>query len=310
MSNSSMVQRPSDHQAPRLRIRWREQGLAYLFLAPALIVMLIVSFYPAAQTVLFSFQQVGLRGPIAWAGFQNYQRLLGNPLFPAAWRNILVFVVLNLGLGGLGSLVLALMIHEMRRLAPVFRLIVYLPALIPGTVAIIVWRIMYQPEWGILNNLLKAAGLQPVPWLQDPTLVKPAMVIMTVWVGAGASTLIYLSALKGIPRDIIEAAELEGLTPLQRIRYVVLPLLRTRIQMLLVLQVIAVAQIFTEPFLLTSGGPGNSTMTPALLLYNTAFLNLDFGLAAAWGVSMLVILAAFSFLAVRLRKEDLSVDGG
>ncbi len=296
------------HKGPRRRNRWREQGLAYLFLAPALFVMLIVSYYPAVQTILFSFQKVGLRGPMGWIGIENYQRLLGNPVFLTAWKNILVFIVLNLGLGGLGSLVLALMINEMRRLAPFFRLIVYLPALIPGTVAIIIWRIMYQPEWGVLNNLFRAAGLPPQPWLQDPALVKPAMVIIMIWVGAGASTLIYLSALKDIPKDIIEAAELEGLSPLQRIWHIVLPLMRTRIQMLLVFQVIAVAQIFTEPFLLTSGGPGTSTMTPALVLYNTAFLNLDFGLAAAWGVSMLVILSAFSVLAVWLRKEDLSID--
>ncbi len=159
-----------------------------------------------------------------------------------------------------------------------------------------------------MNNLFRTVGLPPQPWLQDPTLVKPAMVMIMIWVGAGASTLIYLSALKDIPKDIIEAAELEGLSPLQRIWHIVLPLMRTRIQMLLVFQVIAVAQIFTEPFLLTSGGPGSSTLTPALVLYNTAFLNLDFGLAAAWGVSMLVSLSVFSVLAVWLRKADLSID--
>lgn len=307
MPKMAIIQKPTD-ESSRRRKRWREQGLAYLFLAPALFVMLIVSYYPAVQTILFSFQKVGLRGPMGWIGIENYTRLFGNPVFLTAWKNILVFIVLNLGLGGLGSLVLALMINEMRRLAPFFRMIIYLPALIPGTVAIIIWRILYQPEWGVLNNLFRAVGLPPQPWLQDPALVKPAMVIIMIWVGAGASTLIYLSALKDIPKDIIEAAELEGLSPLQRIWHIVLPLMRTRIQMLLVFQVIAVAQIFTEPFLLTSGGPGTSTMTPALVLYNTAFLNLDFGLAAAWGVSMLVILSVFSVLAVWLRKADLSLD--
>lgn len=307
MPKMAIIQKPTD-ESSRRRKRWREQGLAYLFLAPALFVMLIVSYYPAVQTILFSFQKVGLRGPMGWIGIENYTRLLGNPVFLTAWKNILVFIVLNLGLGGLGSLILALMINEMRRLAPFFRMIIYLPALIPGTVAIIIWRILYQPEWGVLNNLFRAVGLPPQPWLQDPALVKPAMVIIMIWVGAGASTLIYLSALKDITKDIIEAAELEGLSPLQRIWHIVLPLMRTRIQMLLVFQVIAVAQIFTEPFLLTSGGPGTSTMTPALVLYNTAFLNLDFGLAAAWGVSMLVILSVFSVLAVWLRKADLSLD--
>jgi multiple sugar transport system permease protein len=307
MPKMAIIQKPTD-ESSRRRKRWREQGLAYLFLAPALFVMLIVSYYPAVQTILFSFQKVGLRGPMGWIGIENYTRLFGNPVFLTAWKNILVFIVLNLGLGGLGSLVLALMINEMRRLAPFFRMIIYLPALIPGTVAIIIWRILYQPEWGVLNNLFRAVGLPPQPWLQDPALVKPAMVIIMIWVGAGASTLIYLSALKDITKDIIEAAELEGLSPLQRIWHIVLPLMRTRIQMLLVFQVIAVAQIFTEPFLLTSGGPGTSTMTPALVLYNTAFLNLDFGLAAAWGVSMLVILSVFSVLAVWLRKADLSLD--
>src|SRR4030042_5700970 len=96
------------HDGPRRHNRWREQGLAYLCLAPALFVMLIVSYYPAVQTILFSFQKVGLRGPMGWIGIENYERLLGNPVFFTAWKNILVFIVLNLGLGGLGSLVLAL----------------------------------------------------------------------------------------------------------------------------------------------------------------------------------------------------------
>jgi multiple sugar transport system permease protein len=125
------------------------------------------------------------------------------------------------------------------------------------------------------------------------------------WIGAGGATLLYLYALREIPPEIFEAAELDGFSVFQRIRYIALPLLRHRIQIMLVLQIITVAQVFTEPFILTSGGPANSTTSPVLEMYNAAFTRTDFGLASAWGVSMLVALAVFSILYVVFTREDL-----
>ncbi len=289
----------------RPRINWRKQGVAYLFLLPALIVFTLVTWYPIINTILYSFQKVNVGGFQGWVGFSNYVRMFGNPVFYKAWQNTTDYVLLSLVMGAMVPIVLALMINEMRGLAPFFQMIVYLPTLVPIAVGLIVWRQIYAPEGGILNSLLKLVNIQPQLWLQNPHLAKPALIVIMTWVGAGGATLLYLYALREIPVELFEAAELDGFSVFQRIRYIALPLLRYRIQIMLVLQIITVAQVFTEPFILTNGGPANSTTSPVLEIYNTAFTRTDFGLASAWGVSMLVALSTFSILYVLLTREDL-----
>ncbi len=308
MIDTAMSLSQSVRKTPR-RIIWQRQGLAFLFLAPGLILFTLMIWYPTVQTVLYSFQNVGLTGSKGWVGLNNYDRMLGDPQFLIAWRNSFVFILLSILMGLAVPVVLALMINEMRRLASVFQLIVYLPALIPSAVGLLVWRLIYQPEQtGILNSLLKLVGLPPQLWLSDPNLAKPLIILIMTWLGAGGSTLIYLSALREIPVELLEAAELDGFSPFHRIWYIVLPLISSRIQIMLVLQIIIVAQVFTEPFILTQGGPASATMTPVLEIYNTAFINSDFGLASAWSVSMLVILSIFSVIYVWLRRGDAAMN--
>jgi len=287
------------------RFNWQQQGLAYLFLLPALIVFTLVTWYPIVNTILYSFQKVNLNGFQGWVGLSNYVRMFGNPIFYTAWQNILIYVMLSLVMGFMVPIILALMINEMRGLSSFFQLLVYLPTLIPIAVGLIVWRQIYSPSGGILNSLLGLVNIPPQLWLQNPLLSKPALIIIMTWIGAGGSTLLYLYALREIPTDLFEAAELDGFSVFQRIRYLALPLLGDRIQMMLVLQVISVAQVFTEPFILTKGGPVNSTTSPAIQVYDAAFTRYDFGLASAWGVSMLVALSVFSIMYVVLTREDL-----
>jgi multiple sugar transport system permease protein len=290
----------------RRRINWRKQTVAYLFLLPALAAFTLVTWYPILSSIVYSFQKVNVAGVQGWVGFSNYERMLGNPIFYKAWENTLVYVVLSLIMGAMVPIALALIINEMRGLSTFFQTIVYMPTLIPIAVGLIVWRQIYAPTGGILNSLLKLVSIEPQLWLQDPLLAKPALIIIMTWIGAGGATLLYLYALREISPDIFEAAELEGFTVFQRIRYIALPLLRSRIQIMLVLQIITVAQVFTEPFVLTNGGPANSTTSPVLEIYNIAFTRTDFGLASAWGVSMLLALSIFSILYVIFTREDMS----
>jgi multiple sugar transport system permease protein len=292
----------------RRKIRWRAQLSAYLFLLPALVLFTLVTWLPMAQTVMFSFQKVNLVKPSEWVGVQNYIRMFGNPIFYTAWKNTVEFILLSLLVGFMVPVALALMIHEMRRLKTFFRTLAYLPALVPIIVALQVWRNIYAPEGGFLNSVLKTVGLQPQLWLQDPHIVKFSLIVIMTWIGAGGTILYYLASLSEIPTEIYEAAELDGFSPLQRIWFISLPLVSSRMMILLIMQIIAVAQTFTEPFILTQGGPGTSTMTPVLQIYNTAFLNSDIGLASAWSVSMLVVMALFSIIYVWLysRREDRS----
>ena len=304
--DTTMTNTIAEKSVPRRRINWRKQTVAYLFLLPALTVFTLVTWYPILNTVLYSFQKVNLAGPQGWVGLANYTRMFGNPIFYTAWKNTLTYVLLSLIMGAMVPIVLALVINEMRGLSSFFQTIVYLPTLIPIAVGLIVWRQIYAPEGGVLNSILKFFDLPTQLWLQDPTLAKPALIIIMTWIGAGGATLLYLYALREIPTELFEAAELDGFSVFQRIRYIALPLLRHRIQIMLVLQIITVAQVFTEPFVLTNGGPANSTTSPVLEIYNTAFTRTDFGLASAWGVSMLVALSLFSILYVSFSRDDLN----
>ncbi len=285
------------------RINWKSQQLAYLFLLPALILFALICWYPIFKTIIYSFQEVNLRGVQGWVGFDNYKRMFGNPIFYTVWKNTFSYVLLSIAMGSLVPIVLAIMINEMRRLSVFFQTLVYLPVLIPVVVALIVWRQIYAPEGGILNGLLQQVGIAPQLWLQNPALAKPAIVVIMTWLGAGGTVLIYLSGIREIPLELYEAAELDGFSLLKRIWFITIPHISARIKIMLVLQIIFVSQVFTEPFILTAGGPANSTRSPVLEIYDTAFNQNNFGLASAWSVSMLVVLSAFSIIYVSLQKK-------
>ena len=287
----------------RRRIRWGEQVPAWLFLLPALLVFAYFTWYPMVIAVAYSFQKVNLVGPAGWVGLDNYRRMVSDPLFGTAWKNVLDFTLLSLLLGFFIPVVGALMINEMRRLSGLFQLVYYLPTLIPITVALLVWRQIYAPEGGILNSLLALVGAKPQLWLQNPALAKVSIVIILTWAGVGGTILIYLTALRDIPLELYEAAELDGFSPWDRMRHIALPSIATRMQVLLVLQIINVVQVFAEPLLLTQGGPANATVTPVLVSYRTAFSLNDIGLASAWSVTLLLVLSAFSAVYVWLTNR-------
>ncbi|NMC85748.1 MAG: sugar ABC transporter permease [Anaerolineaceae bacterium] len=285
--------------------KWRGQLASYIYVIPLLVIFGFMTIGPIITTVIYSFQKVSLGKPAEWIGLHNYVRMFGNPVFWMAWKNILEFMGLSIIMGFMVPVILSMMINEMRSLGKFFQTMVYLPSLIPIAIALMVWRQIYSPDSGFLNSFLKAIGLHGQLWLQNPLLVKPSLVVVMTWLGAGGSVLIYLSALQEIPTEIYEAAELDGFSPWQRIWFITLPLLSPRMQIMFILQIVNVGQIFTEPYILTSGGPGNHSITPVLGLYNTAFQNSDFGLASAWSVSLLLVLSLFSivYLILSFRKE-------
>jgi multiple sugar transport system permease protein len=285
------------------RIRWRQQIEAYLFLLPALIVFGLFAWYPIAKTIVFSFQNVNLTGESTWVGLDNFQRMISDPNFGIAWRNSIQFATLSLAIGFFVPIFVSIMINEMRRAKGFFRLVYFLPTVIPITISIIVWRTLYSADSGFLNAVITRFGIESQAWLQNPHLVKPSIILLLTWANFGGTILLYLAALQDIPTEYYEAAEIDGATPFQRIQHITFPQLYPTMAITFILQIIAVVQIFTEPFLLTQGGPGTETLTPILVIYRTAFLNNDFGLASAWSLSLVVILGAFSIIYLRWSRQ-------
>jgi multiple sugar transport system permease protein len=300
---------PSAVTAPRpreiwwRRIRWSDQFAAYAFLAPALLIFAVFAWLPILKTVIFSFQNVNINGDSTWVGLDNIQRMLGDPAFGIAWLNALQFALLSITMGYFIPIFVAIMVGEMRRGKTFFRLVYFLPTVIPITIVLLIWRLMFRQDGGFLNALLGQFNIPPQAWLQNAGLVKPSIILILTWANFGGTLLIYIAALQDIPSDYYEAAELDGANPFQRIRWITLPQLYPTMIITFILQVIAVAQIFTEPFLLTSGGPGTASLTPVLVIYNKAFHNFDFGLASAWSLSLVIFLGIFSAIYMRFTRQ-------
>src|ERR1700687_1275724 len=264
----------------------------YLFLLPALVIFAVFVWYPLALGFILSFQSIDMINPAVWVGWTNYQRVFADPLFGVAWRNTLTFTGYALLFGYLVPIVLALLINEMRHGRALFRLAFYLPVMLPPIVVAFLWLWLYNADFGLINALLQAVHLPGGLWLENQNTALPALVVVATWGAAGSTMLIYLAALQGVPASLYEAAEIDGSNLWQRIWHITLPTIRPIMLLMLVLQIIATMQVFTEPFTMTGGGPDNATLTVLILIYRYTFQDAEFGEARALGVVLFLGRAA------------------
>ncbi|MGW7310108.1 carbohydrate ABC transporter permease [Streptomyces sp. NPDC054835] len=283
----------------------RRNLTAHGFLIGAVLCFAVFSWYPMVREFLLAFQKTE-SGRTTWVGLDNFRTVADDPAFWQAWGNTLLFTVLALVLGFAVPFVAALVINEFRHAQSYLRLLVYLPVMLPPVASVLLFKYLYDPGYGLLNELLGFLGLPEQQWLQDPDISMLAVVIASTWMNMGGATLIYLAALQSIPGELYEAAELDGAGLLRKIWHVTVPQTRLVLSLMLLMQVIATMQVFVEPFLLTGGaGPEGSTTTVVYLIYQYAFSFNDYGAAAALGLMLLVLLAGFSAAYVKLsRAED------
>ncbi|NUV79056.1 carbohydrate ABC transporter permease [Streptomyces sp. CAI-155] len=286
------------------RRRIADQATAYAFLVGGLLCFVLFSWYPAVRSVIIAFQKYTPGSDPQWVGTANFTRVFQDPEFAAAWRNTLTFTVLALVIGFAIPFVMALVLNELRHAKAFFRVVVYLPVMIPPVVSALLWKWFYDPGAGLANEVLRFLHLPTSNWTNGADTALLSLVIVATWANMGGTVLIYLAALQGIPGELYEAAELDGASLWQRIRHVTVPQTRFIILMLMLLQIIATMQVFTEPFVITGGGPENSTVTVLYLIYKYAFLYNDFGGASALSVLLLLVLSAFSALYLRLTRTD------
>lgn len=296
-----------DARAPRRGIRsWiRGGGLSTLiFLLPMLFVFGVFSWSPIVQSVVMSLQVTNLLDPPEWVGLDNYIAVLNDPLLGKAVLNTLYFAALALLFGFPLPLFMAVLMSEVRRGKGFYSALAYLPVVVPPVVAVLLWKFFYAGgENGVFNTVLGWVGIPPQPWLQDAATAMPSLVIEATWAAAGGSIIIYLAALLSVPPELYDAAEVDGAGIWKKVWHVTLPQLRGILFIMLILQVIATAQVFLEPYLFTGGGPNNATITVLLLIYKYAFQNSlggDYGEATALSVMLAVVLALFSWLYFKL----------
>nr|WP_307785374.1 sugar ABC transporter permease [Microbacterium hibisci] len=284
-------------------MRHRAALAGLVFLLPALLVFAYFAWWPIAQSLLLAFQKTNLVEPAEWVGWRNFEILFADPLLPTAAWNTLWFTLLSLAIGLPVPLVCAVLMSELRRGGTAARVLAYLPVVIPPVVAVLLWKVFFAPgESGVVNSVLGIFGLGPLPWLQSPELAMPSLVIVATWSGAGTAILIYLAALTGVSTELYEAAELDGASVWRRVWHITLPQMRGVILILLLLQIIGAIQVFTEPYVMTDGGPANATVTVMLMVYRYAFLFGNYGVATALSVLLAIVLVIVSAIYLRLTR--------
>ena len=286
-------------QHRRRRVRVSKDGLiTLLFLLPLLLVFGAFSWYPILRSIVMSVQETNLVSTPTFVGLDNFARVLADPLFGKAVSNTALFAFLALIIGYPIPLVLAVIMSETRRFKGLLSALAYLPVVVPPVVSVLLWQFFFNAgPTGVFNTILGWVGLGPIPFLQDQGTAMPSIVIEATWAGFGGTVIIYLAALLSVPRELYDAAEVDGASIRQKIWHVTLPQLRGILFITLILQLIATSQLFTEPFLFTGGGPANSTLTVLLLIYHYAFQNSlggDYGMAAALSVMLAAFLALFT----------------
>ncbi|MEU7840507.1 sugar ABC transporter permease [Micromonospora sp. NPDC049114] len=285
----------------------RDNLTGHAFLIGAVLCFVVFSWYPMVRGIVMSFQRTR-RGETTWVGWDNYSRLIADPSFWPAWKNTLYFTVLALVLGYAVPFFVAILLNEFRHAKGYLRVLVYLPVMLPPASALFLFKFYaYDPsEAGLFNAILKALHLPTSQWMQSPEMTMPAMVIASTWMNMGGAVLIYLASLQNIPGELYEAAELDGAGIWRRIRHVTIPQTRLILALLAMLQIVATMQLFIEPLILANGaGAEDSATSVAYLIYQHGFFQNDLNGAAALGVIMLVVLAGFSAVYVRLTaKQD------
>lgn len=290
-------------RADRRRRRITEQITAYGFLAAALLVFAVFSWYPVLRNVVLAFQEVNFVHGSSWVGLENFRHVLDDPRFWTAWRNTGMFTLYALLLGFGVPFATAVLINEFRHARAYFRVLVYLPVMLPPVVVALMWKWFYEPGNGLINEILATAHLPTLEWTNSRSTALLSLVIVATWANMGTTTLIYLAALQTIPGELYEAAELEGAGIWRRLWHVTIPGTRFVILVLLLLQIVATMQVFTEPFVMTGGGPQDSTLTVMLLIYRYAFVYNDFGAASAMSLMLLAVLAVFSAAYLRITRS-------
>jgi multiple sugar transport system permease protein len=243
-----------------------------------------------------------------WVGAENFARLAGDADFLQALRNTLFFVLGTVPVTTAFALGLALLLRGRIPGKSVFKAGFFLPSILSMVVISLLFKLFYAPG-GALNNVLGALGLGDHGWLTDPRTALPAIMVMDVWAAVGYYALIFYASFTGIPRELYEAAELEGAGYLATLRHITIPMLRPVIGFVLVINTIRSFQVFVEVFVMTQGGPLGSTNTLVLYLYETAFRKLDYGYASVIAYAVFVLSGVFSILAIKRLKPKYTTGG-
>ncbi len=282
---------------------------AYIFLTPALAAIFVFFFLPVIAAFLISFTDfdiyaLGDYSNARYVGIDNYLKIFSDPLFWKAISNTFYFVIMAGPLSIMVSLLAAMVLNaKIVRFKAIFRLTYFLPVVTTLIAVAIVWRFIYHPRFGILNYLISFVGINPIDWLGDPIFAMPAIVIMAVWKNFGYNMIIFIAGLQNIPEHLYEAAFLEGANAWQRFRYITLPMLAPTTIFISIITMIGFFQLFAEPYIMTQGGPLNSTLSIVQYMYQEGFRWWNMGYSAALAFVLFAIILIGTLIQFKVQRS-------
>ena len=272
--------------------------IPYLFLLPAIVLLGVFFFIPFVQTLVMSLKDysIDIYNP-TWAGLSNYYSLLNSKEFYTSLINTFLFLLLVVPFLAIFPLIVAIFINQKIKGISIYKVLIYLPVVVSIVVVAIAFKWLYAQE-GILNYFMQILGLNSIGWLTDTKFAMLSVAIVTIYKGIGYYMMIYLSALIGVPKDLYESTEIDGANEFYKHLTVTIPHLMPTIALVVTVSSISALKVFAEIYVMTKGGPLNSTKTMVYYIYERAFENLDLSMASCASVVLLIIILAFSIINV------------
>lgn len=291
------------------RLQRREALVFYLLISPWLVHFLVLSLGPIISSLYLSFTSYDIVNPPVFVGLNNYvQMFTADPNYLQSLRVTAIWVFAGVPLRLIAALVFAVMLNQRIAGIGVFRTVFYLPSVVSGVAVALLWMWVLQPQFGLLNYFLRMVGLEGPQWLSSPTWALPGFIVMSLW-STGATMIIFLAGLQGIPVDLYEAASIDGAGRLRQFTAITVPMITPVILFNLVIQIISSFQVFTQAFIMTNGGPANATLFYVLLLYRVAFQYNQMGYASAMAWILFLIVLALTLLVFRSSEHWVHYEG-
>jgi multiple sugar transport system permease protein len=289
---------------PRLSYLKHQERMAYIFIIPPLSLYFIFSLLPMIVGIVLSFTEYDvIRSPV-FVGMDNYRRVFQDVFFRDFLWNTIRYAMMFVPASFVASLGAALLLNRKKMYVSIFRTAFYLPVLCSMVAMATIWLWLLNGQHGAINTLLLQFGIVGPAWLQNTRYAMGSIVAMSVWAGFGGNMMIFLAGLQGVPDYLYEAARLDGASKIQEFVYVTIPGIGTTIFFVSTTLIIGSMQMFDAAFILTEGGPGNTTKTLVYYIYDVAFQNLRMGYASAMSVVLFLFIMIFSVINIRLNKES------
>lgn len=275
----------------------------YVFLLPTIIVFLVFMVYPVVRSLILSFMEFK-NGGYVFMGFKNYKMLFHDTVFYQSLLNTVIYLVIQVPIMIAGAILVAVALeHGKLQFKAFFRTAIFLPSVTALVAYALVFKVLFNADYGLINKVLQVVGIEKVPWFYEEWSARLTIIVSITWRWLGYNMIIIMAGIQAIPKELIESADIAGANFWQKLFRITIPIIKPIILFCAITSTIGTLQLFDEPYILTEGGPNNATVTAGQYLYNNGFQYLKFGYASAIGYVLVIIIASLSALEFKVSKD-------